>query len=223
MLAQTTTFSYTGAPQQYTVPAGVTRLQVTASGAGGGRFGNSTTAAITGGQVQAILTVTPGETLTVVVGGQGKADAVTNEGGYNGGGKGNGSAGAGGGATELRRATSVGSTGDYLTARNALIVAGGAGGNDQNAIGGAGGNPTGKNGTVAAGDSQPGLGATQTAPGNGAVAATTNQGGEGSFAGGGGGGYYAGGGGVAGSGAGGGGGSSWVMPTGSSNISYSTA
>ena len=34
--AQTTSFAYTGQPQTYTVPAGITRIEVVASGAAGG-------------------------------------------------------------------------------------------------------------------------------------------------------------------------------------------
>jgi len=119
------------------------------------------------------------------------------------------------------------STGDYLTSRNALLVAGGAGGNWQG-TGGNGGTPNGGNGT-ASGSSLPGLGATQTGPGagqNGGQSGSGPNGGTGAtFGGGGGGGYYGGGGGgtvpPAGNG-GGGGGSSFVMATGSSAISYAT-
>ncbi|WP_188815525.1 hypothetical protein [Hymenobacter cavernae] len=39
-LAQTTTFSYIGGNQTYTVPAGVTRIQVTAIGGAGGVAAN---------------------------------------------------------------------------------------------------------------------------------------------------------------------------------------
>jgi uncharacterized membrane protein len=64
-IAQTTTFSYAGSPQTYTVPAGITRIAVVASGALGGRISTMQTRSM-GAQVQATLAVVPGEVLTVV-------------------------------------------------------------------------------------------------------------------------------------------------------------
>ncbi|WP_324672158.1 T9SS type A sorting domain-containing protein [Hymenobacter sp. GOD-10R] len=224
LLAQTTTFSYSGDTRSYTVPLGVTSLQVVATGAAGGRY-DASTASSPGAQVSATLTVTPGEILFVVVGGQGTGGSSVNAGGYNGGGTGSGGAGAGGGATELRRAIVVGPTYDYLSARNALLVAGGGGGSDGGgAVGGTGGTPTGGDG-VKNNAGIAGGGATQTAAGGtGTLAGTNNQGGKGSSGGGGGGGYYGGGGGAPSSGsAGGGGGSSWVTTMGSSTVTYRTA
>jgi len=68
--AQTQAFFFNnGRNQTYTVPANVTRLQVVAIGAaGGGYYGSGSTS---GAQVQATVPVTPGEVLTVVVGGEG--------------------------------------------------------------------------------------------------------------------------------------------------------
>ncbi len=57
------TFLHTGGPQTYTVPAGVTKLAVTL-------WGGSTVGA-KGGLIQAFVTVTPGDVITVEVGGAG--------------------------------------------------------------------------------------------------------------------------------------------------------
>lgn len=182
-----TTFAFTGSPQTYMVPAGVTRLRVTAQGGSGGNYNGQTPFGLAA-LVTATVPVTPGETLTIVVGGQGGRNAATNPGGYNGGGQGGGNAGGGGGATDLRRATPA--TPDYLPARNALLVAGGSGGTDNSgALGGSGGTPTGADGANNAGS-----GASQTAPGGGSYAGANAQGGSSAVWGGGGGGYYGGGG-----------------------------
>ncbi|MFC6225314.1 LamG-like jellyroll fold domain-containing protein [Hymenobacter artigasi] len=223
--AQTTSFACTGGTQSYAVPAGATRLTVVATGA------------YNGAVVQATVTVTPGESLRVEVGGTGSPNGPSGGGnmipfGYNGGG-GSGSSGRGGGATDLRRTGT--STGDYLTSRNALLVAGGGGAEGYNLqsdsyyAGGSGGTPPGGNGTAAVGG-YAGAGATATAAGAGATGASAgaaNVGGANAgFGGSGGGGYYGGGGGGQSgsgsnvSGGGGGGGSSWVM-AGSTAISYS--
>jgi|GEM_PF-6928722 len=218
--AAPTTFSYSGSPQTYTVPAGVTQLRVVATGGAGGPYN---TPAALGGRVQATIPVTPGEVLTIVIGGQGGSGAASNPGGYNGGGTGNGNAGGGGGATELQRAIANGATGDYLSSRNALVVAGGGGGGDNTVMGGAGGTPNGATGGFF-GDCTPGQGATQVAAGGGGVPGSNNIGGNGTLTGGGGGGYYGGGGGtgVATGAAGGGGGSSWAVAT-ATNVTYSLA
>jgi hypothetical protein len=218
-------FTYTNGPQTYTVPAGITSLQVVATGASGGGVDGASGGL--GAQVRATLTVVPGEVLTVLVGGAGSVFGSTNPatGGYNGGGDsfafGSATAGGGGGATALLRATTLGKTGDYLSSRNALLVAAGGGGGAREAAaggfsasGGAGGLPS--PGGSAGGNS--GGGATQTGPGSGGgiyLPGQDDTGGNGF--GGGGGGYYGGGGGAAG-----GGGSSWVQPT-SSAVSYAAA
>ena len=83
-----TTFNYTGAAQTYTVPAGVTKIQVVADGASGGIYGDVSNTAV-GAHVVANLTVVPGEVLTVSVGGQGATGSGgTQAGGFNGGGNG---------------------------------------------------------------------------------------------------------------------------------------
>ncbi len=64
------TFSYSGAPATFTVPAGVSAVTITASGAQGGE-GNAGVAGGEGAVVQGTLAVAAGERLRVVVGGQG--------------------------------------------------------------------------------------------------------------------------------------------------------
>ena len=237
--AQTTTnFAYTGGTQSYTVPAGITKLNVVATGGGGGSNRNNNRGGL-GAVVQATVTVVPGEVLTVVVGGRG-VESNSNggqgvggggAGGFNGGGTGAYTGGGGGGATDLRRATASGSTGDYFASRNALLVAGGGGAGDFGATGGAAGTPNGGNGTSYQGGSV-GQGATTTALGGGYLGSngTGGNGNPDNFNAAGGGGYFGGGGGGGPAGGGynpgvngGGGGSSYVLPTGSSNVSYSLA
>lgn len=222
-----TTFTFSGAAQPYFVPAGVTQVRVVATGAAGGAVDNGSPSRAYGAKVQAIVTVVPGEILTVVVGGQGSdIDGDNGHNGFNGGGLAD-AGGTGGGATDLRRNPILGSTGDYLSSRNALLVAGGGGGSTFNgsSSGGNGGTPVGADGQ---GVADYGRGATTTAPGGGGVPGTGGTGGYGfaisTYNGGGGGGYYGGGGGAeSASNGGGGGGSSYVLPTGSSNVSYSLA
>src|SRR4051794_12598775 len=103
-------FTFTGAEQQYVVPAGVTRVLVDARGAPGGF--NPVTQVIpgctfdfqgTGSQVLTALTVTPGATLFVNVGGLPSGTT----GGFNGGGNGgahassNQAGSGGGGASDI--------------------------------------------------------------------------------------------------------------------------
>ncbi len=118
-------FTYTGGPQRWVVPAGVTQATVELHGAGGGAAaGGAGGVGGPGAIVRATLTVTPGQQLTFVVGGLGGSGAGA-AGGFNGGGAaGSGgladTAGAGGGATDLRGG--AGSLADRL-----LVAAGGGG------------------------------------------------------------------------------------------------
>jgi hypothetical protein len=204
----TASFVFTGSTQTWTVPAGVTSITFDISGAQGYNV-NYTGCEALGGRVQATMSVTAGDVLTITIGGKSSGQA----GGYNGGGMGArvGAGGGGGGATDIRNSSGT-----------KLAVAGGAGGTGNNAgcspdIGGAGGGLTGgtapgtgggTGGTSSAG----GIGGTypgyQTA-GNGSLGLGGNGAGGGTNGGGGGGGYYGGGG---GSWAGGGGGSSYTAP-----------
>ena len=105
-----TTFSCTGAETSYTVPAGVTKLLITAFGAQGSLSGGL------GGEVSGTLAVTSGTTYYINVGCQN---------GYNGGGvggsSGNQNGGTGGGMTWF-------SANSVFTTSTVLLLAGGGGG-----------------------------------------------------------------------------------------------
>src|SRR5690606_29001240 len=121
-------FSYTGGQQTWVVPPGVTSIDVDVVGASGGNSSGSygTNAGGKGGRVQATLSVTPGQTLYIYVGGQGSGiSSGSVSGGYNGGGQAYSSstsygAASGGGASDIR----IGGT----ALNNRYIVAGGGGG-----------------------------------------------------------------------------------------------
>ena len=118
----TQTVNYTGASQTWTVPAGVTSINIEAYGAAGaaganGSAAGSSGAAGKGSKTTGTLAVTPGQVLNIYVGGA----ASGSSGGFNGGAPGgNASAGGGGGATDIR----VGGT----TPADRVLVAGGGGG-----------------------------------------------------------------------------------------------
>jgi hypothetical protein len=118
----TMTFNFTGAPQSFIVPAGIISLQVNVLGASGS--GSPAENGGSGGRVQATLPVTPGETLTIVVGGKGVTGGL---GAFNGGGPGGGLGHGGGGASDIRRGGTR------------LIIAGGGGGGTSNPFGNGGG------------------------------------------------------------------------------------
>ncbi len=76
------TFSYTGALQQYVVPAGVTQVTITAIGASGGSLtSNGFHLGGLGASMQGVFAVVPGTTLNVVVGGRGNNDPSSSGGG----------------------------------------------------------------------------------------------------------------------------------------------
>jgi hypothetical protein len=142
-------FEYTGSSQSWVVPSGVGLLMSDVQGAQGGSNPGS------GGRIKGNISVIPGTTIYMLVGGQGGSEFETTcrptypplvAGGFNGGGTGGGSqdsylcpsgqsfyrrGAGGGGASDIR--TSVGD----LTSR--LIVAGGGGGGSYGGgLGGAG-------------------------------------------------------------------------------------
>jgi Glycine rich protein len=121
-----TTFSYTGAEQTFTVPAGVTSVHVVATGAVGGTPEEGGTGG-RGAVVSGDLSVTPGEALYAEVGGQAQ-EVLEGLGGFNGGGNGTGS---GGGASDVR--TAMRSAPNTLESR-LLVAAGGGGGGDSYGI-----------------------------------------------------------------------------------------
>ncbi|OON70107.1 hypothetical protein B0919_05040 [Hymenobacter sp. CRA2] len=228
--AQAVTFNYTGGPQTWTVPLGVTSVQVDLAGARGRTIDNCSNCyrGGRGGRVQATLAVTPGQVLTIEVGGDRGYNPSTlyQDGGYNGGGRGSE---PGGGATDIR----IGGTG--LAHR--VLVAGGGGGSGYYARGGPGGGLTGGDGLVPTASNPtgvPGTGGTQSA--GGTTGGTPQQfcycgtspaglgvgagltGGTSWGAAGGGGGYY--GGGASHGNAGAGGGSSYADPALTSNVTH---
>ena len=167
-------FGYTGAPQTWTVPAGVHEATFELDGGTGGRsYSNALPSA--GARVVATIAVTPGETLQIRVGGDGgntqswtnRDEAGSGKGGWNGGGDGGETEGdangpflapGGGGATDVRR-----DPGGSYGLGTRILVAGGAGGHSyfwwhtSEDVGGLGGK--GGAGTGAAGLDGPGGGA----------------------------------------------------------------
>ena len=237
---ETVTFSHTGAEQTFTVPGGVTSLIVNAYGGSGGR-GASVNEGIggLGGQVQATIQVTAGETLYIYVGGRGRITGSSggsywtkenSAGGFNGGGAGGSiQGGGGGGATDIRRG------GNNLSNRIIVAGAGGGGGGQRRSSnpggdGGDGGGLTGESGDAGnyGSGGAGGPGGTQSAGGaaqTNSEAGSLGQGGYGANpgtnasqrdAGGGGAGYFGGAGGGSSNdkgGGGGGGGSSFAIST----------
>jgi hypothetical protein len=216
-------FNFTGGPQTYVVPAGITSIMFDAAGGNGGSDDASGAPNPgLGGRIQGTLNVAPGSFLNIYVGGKGfDGSPFGAAGGYNGGGSatdypGTGCGGAGGGGSDIRL------TGNALTDR--VIVAGGGGGNGFDSPGGAyaggnGGGLSGANSMPNVGGSSA-MGGTQVGGGAHAILAGWLSGGDGvardggngsiqGVSGGGGGGYFGGGGGVWN---GGGGGSSFADP-----------
>jgi hypothetical protein len=113
----TCTFGPTGKEDTFVVPAGVNSIHVVATGAHGGDSNEGGAPGGRGAQVSGDLTVTPGQTLYVNVGTNGRV------GGFNGGGSSD-SAGDGGGASDVRTISRV----RINTLFSRLIVAGGGGG-----------------------------------------------------------------------------------------------
>jgi hypothetical protein len=119
------TFPYTGSVQMFTVPACVTSITVEARGAQGTA---GTSVPGLGGIAKGVMSVSPGQVVSVYVGGQN---------GFNGGGLGSSPGGNGGGGSDVRFAPA--------SLNDRQIVAGGGGGGgatNGNAPGGAGGGGT---------------------------------------------------------------------------------
>ena len=198
------TITYSGDDQPFVVPDGVTQLAVKLWGAGGGS--HNTADGGGGGFASGTLAVTPGETLTIIVG----------QGGVNGG-----SAYGGGGASEDEGNPARGGGGRTAIRRasDELATAGGGGGAGNMQSGGAGGGETGQqagpgsyatsnSGAAGGGGGQASGGAGGS--GNGGQTGTKGSGANAGHhaGGGGGGGWYGGGSGGAGPTDGGGGGGS---------------
>lgn len=218
----TQTFSYTGANQTFTVPAGVTSITVTATGAAGG--GTSGAAGGKGAIITGTFSVTPGHVLNIIVG------QLPSTAGLYGGGGGGGTyvwnsttsvllvvAGGGGGGSY---SSTAGKDASITTTPTATAAGGGSGGTGTlggSAISGEGGGGAGWTGNGSSATSGGGGGlAPPTSTGGAKYSSGTKGGfgggGGGSSNGGGGGGGYAGGGGGKSS-VGGGGGASYNAGT----------
>ncbi len=214
----------------FTVPQGVSSIEVTAVGAAGGGNANCTPAGGRGGSISGTIPVLAGQQLSIGVGAPGTVSCGgASPGTIGGGGAGGPSAGSGGGASVV--STPQPSPG-Y---QSALIVAGGGGGATAGGAGGdagaAGGNGPFTNGGGPGTANAGGGGGTDISGGNNGANGSFGVGGAGAAffsiagGGGGGGGYYGGGGGGASTlppfGSGGGGGSSFITSQ-ASNISGPT-
>lgn len=215
-------YAATGADQTFDVPAGGTEISWKGWGAGGGMALSATESAGAGGYATDTISVTPGETLTVIVG---KAGTGTPDTGSNTG------VASGGGRSAIRRgSTELGTAGGGGGAVSAVSASGGAGGGAEGAAGG--GAAPGGGGTQSAGGALGGIYGTagsQFQGGTGGDVGWTNTvcnspyggGGDGrsdgstASGGGGGGGYYGGGGASNHASGGGGGGGSSYVPAGS--------
>jgi len=134
-------FSYTGSEQIWTVPPGITFIQVDLSGGKGGNTADGVYVGGLGGRVVATINVIPLSTIYIYVGGSGTGPSTTVDenvtGGFNGGGQGgydenevnNGA--SGGGSSDIR----IGDNG----VSHRVLVAGGGGGAARLVSGGAGG------------------------------------------------------------------------------------
>ncbi len=119
----TMNFSATGSLQSFTVPAGVTQINIEAAGARGGRFefpGGNVFGGL-GAKVKSDFNVIPGQTLQIIVGEEGE---------FTGGLSNNG--GGGGGASFVASGTTGFS--DFIPS-NILVIAGGGGGAASNNAG----------------------------------------------------------------------------------------
>ncbi len=160
-LPEGATFAFSGAADSYIVPGGVCAVEIVAAGAQGGMNDYETDAEGTsppgglGGVATAVVTVTPGETLQVNVGGRGGDGSFEDgggAGGWNGGGDGGGlgydplieragmGGGGGGGASDVRQGGTTlddrvavggggGGVGTYSSLENAPWGMPGVGGN----------------------------------------------------------------------------------------------
>ena len=142
-------FSYTGADQTWTAPAGFNTVTVRLWGSGGGS--ESTNVGGGGGFVKGTLNVTPGNNYKVIVGQGGGINGSNPS--YGSAGRGGTNAASGGGRSAIR--TSSGTTD--------LVSAGSGGGSGTTGNGGGGGGATGGNGS---GYLSYGSGGTQSAGGS---------------------------------------------------------
>lgn len=128
-------FCYTGAPQSWTVPPGVTGITVIADGAQGGPGGTFANppalAGVDGNEYSASFRVTPGDTYTIEVGGAGLAGDTEGNGGahgYNTGTAGNHGQNFGPNISGLGGGGGGGATALWNNAGSVLYLAAGGGG-----------------------------------------------------------------------------------------------
>jgi len=177
----TTVFSYTGADQSFTVPTGLTSMNVWLWGAGGGSD-NVNNRGGAGGFIKGTLAVSAGDHKIVVgsggEGGNSDSNVTNSVNVYGGGGAGYENAGGGGlsgiftgsGAVYQSGTNSFNSQSGHWTPvptdhSRTLVVAGGGGAGDPNTqYGGSAGYPTGSAGVD--GNGTAGQGGTQSAGGN---------------------------------------------------------
>ena len=179
----TVAFSYTGASQTWTVPAGVVAITVDMAGAPGGAGSSANAEPTTPGaaraRVQGTVSVTPGATETIIVGcvGANGSTGGSASGGYGGGGAGGfpgagpGGGGGGGGMSAVEN-----SDGAVLAA----AAAGGGGraaGQNGGYYGGSGGSPG--SGGVSTGGGATAGGSAYGYGGGGGGGASTSSGGQG--------------------------------------------
>jgi trimeric autotransporter adhesin len=221
VVAQSTTFNFTGSMQTYTVPTGCTSILVDVAGAQGGNYTSPVQTGGKGGRAQGTVAVTPGEIIYIYVGQQppsGSCGSTAVVGGSNSGGGAQGGAGTvaggcggagGGGSSDIR--TISGTTTAALASR--LLVGAGGGGSGYNCgeNGGDGGGLTGANGNSCGSYNASNCGGPGTQTAGGAAGSLSSAGTFGAggnaypsyYGGGGGGGWYGAGGAYAGSGCGG--------------------
>ena len=175
------TFSFTGAEQTFTVPAGVTSIHVVAKGAAGGPglYFNAPSPTGRGASVAGDVAVSPGSTLYVEVGGTpttlvGCYPSVPCVGGFNGGGSSH-FGGGGGGASDVRTVARA----DAGTLDSRLLVAAGGGGSGELALCQAPPFPNGGSGGDAGASGGTGGACVSTAGGTGGGAGTSSAGGTG--------------------------------------------
>ncbi len=168
----TTTFSTVTAGTSYVVPSGVTTITVETWGGGGGGGASATAGGGGGGggYAKADISVTPGETLTVLVGGGGS--------GASGGG------GDGGGYSAVKRASTFliqagGGGGGGMSSAGGTGGAGGGGGGSSGVVGSAGTGAGFGNGGGAGTNAAGGAGGAGTASATDGEAGSANQGGGG--------------------------------------------
>ncbi len=124
----TATFSYTGSPQTFTVPAGASSVSVVADGAAGGGVtsGFGVHPGLGGQESGTVSGLQAGQVLTVIVGGVGQTGVYEGAGGQ--GGYGGGGAGGTAGVNANNAGGAGGGGGSFVFGPSGLLLAAGGGG-----------------------------------------------------------------------------------------------